>query len=144
MSSVSSKEAIPSAGKIRSHTLQEGQESEWVSLLYGTISLDTRLLSRSRSMIRDKYLRTNLIGGQSSTSNLCINFCTKISWTSHRFRTEKTYDGPDPGCYASNYRNRTLADSSSSLQLRKGKELEVQVGRHTHEPLVLLSTVIHR
>ena len=36
---------IPSAGKIRSHTLQEDQEFEPVFLPYGNISLDIRLTS---------------------------------------------------------------------------------------------------
>jgi len=43
------------------------------------------------------YLRTNLIGGQPSTSDLCINFRTKISYTTHMFRTKKTHSGPGPG-----------------------------------------------
>ena len=130
------------AGKIHSHTLQEVQKSEWVSLLYGSISFGyiRSLSSSSRSMIRDMYLRANLIDRQSSSSNLRISFCGNISYTSHRFRTKITYDGPSRECYARNYRHRLPADYSSSLQLNGGKGLEVQVERGNDELLVLVST----
>ena len=81
---------LPSAGKIRSRTLQEDQEFEQVFLLRGNISLDIRLAGPDRNIIwKNMYLKTNFQVGQPSTSNLCINFGAEISYTTHRFRTKK-------------------------------------------------------
>ena len=90
------------------------------------------------------YLMTNLIIGQPSTSNLCINFRSNVSFTSQRFRAKYTYDVPSGKCYANNYRYRMPADCSSSLKLKKGKNLEVQVGKDNDELLVLVLTIIHQ
>ena len=74
----------------------------------------------------DMHLMTNLIGGQTSTSNLRINPCTDISYTTYRFWTKKTNDGRGPGCYRGDYRDGMSADFSSSLHLRKIKKLEIE------------------
>ena len=113
---------------------------------YGNISLDTRSNIPPRSMMWDSmYLMTNLIIGQPSTSNLCINFRSNVSFTSQRFRTKYTHNVPSGKCYANNYRYRTPADCSCSLKLKKGKNLEVQVGKdNDDELLVLVLTMIHQ
>ena len=91
------------------------------------------------------YLMTNLIIGQSSTFNLCINLRSNVSFTSQRFRSKYTYDVPSRKCYANDYRYRTPADCSSSLKLKKGKNLEVQVGKDNDDELsVLVLTIIHQ
>ena len=82
---------------------------------------------------------TNLIDGQPSTSNLRIDSCTDISYTAYRFRTKKTYNGSGPGCHAGNYWHGMPAYCSGSMQLRKGKVLEVEAEKD--HVLVSLSTV---
>ena len=82
---------------------------------------------------------TNLIGGQPSTSNLRVNSCTDISYTTYRFWTKKTYDCRSPGCHASNYRHRMPTYCSSSMQLRKGIVLG---SRSRKEPCVISTNVV--
>ena len=91
---------------------------------------------------KNMYLRADLIVGQPSTSNLCINSCTKISYTTHRFRTKTTDDSCGRGWYESNYWHRAPADCSSSMQFMKGKELvEVKSQKNNHE---ILSTLTYQ
>jgi hypothetical protein len=77
-------------------------------------------------MEKNMYLGTNLPVGQPSASSLFINSYANISYTTHGFRTKKANDSPGSTCYASNYWHRMPANFSSSVQLRKGKELEVK------------------
>ena len=72
------------------------------------------------------YLITNFFVREPSTSSLCINSCTEISYATYRFGTITTQDGPDPSYYATDYWHRIPADGSRNVQLRKKKELEVE------------------
>ena len=93
-------------------------------------------ISLKNIMLRTQYLIANLISGQPSTSNLCINPCTEISNTTYRFWTKNTYESCSPGCHGTDYWHSMSADCSSSTQCDKGKTLEV-------ETLSTLSIEIH-
>ena len=103
-----------------------------------------RLEAAWYEIIGDIHIRTNFVGGQPSSSYLCISFCFKISCTSDRFRTKITYDRPCRERCGRNYRHRMTADCSSILQLKKAEGLGEQVERDSDELLQFpwLSTVV--